>query len=51
MVLVMTPARTHAHGLASPSLGQLLLTALLCVLAELASCIAATLGMRAAEDP
>jgi hypothetical protein len=42
----MTPARTHAHGLASPSLCQLSLTALLCVIAELVHRVAAMLGMR-----
>ena len=42
----MTPARSHAHGLASPSLSQLSLTALLCVIAELVHSVAAMLGMR-----
>jgi len=42
----MTPARSPAYGLASPSLSQLSLTALLCVIAELVLGVAAMLGMR-----
>ena len=42
----MTLARSHAQGFASPSFSQLLLTAMLCVLAELVQSVAARLGMR-----
>ena len=42
----MTPARPLAHGLASPSLSQRSLTALLCVIAELVIGVAAMFGMR-----
>ena len=42
----MTLARPPAHGLASPSLSQLSLTALLCVIAELVRSVAVMLGMR-----
>ena len=42
----MTPARTHAHGLASPSPLQHWLNATLCVIAELVNRVAAMLGMR-----
>ena len=42
----MTLARTHAHGLVSPSPLQHWLNATLCVLAELVHSVAAMLGMR-----
>ncbi|MBY0254379.1 MAG: hypothetical protein K2X54_23870 [Methylobacterium organophilum] len=42
----MTPARSHAHGLVSPSPLQHWLNATLCVIAELVRNVAARLGMR-----
>lgn len=45
IMLPMTPAQTRASGLGNPSLPQLWLTALLCVLVELVRNVASTFQM------